>query len=473
MEPASAEEIQKQKELREKLLERNYNAPVLAQYICRHHGCRNLEEVMERGLYGNRPDAYSLMRLRTIGVEVGSVKQSNGNPNKSFIVQMDGSKNQVISCPLSPQNTETCLFLDDPRIPEKDQWVHPFTGKSFPGDLSKACIYNVTTRHAWSSFDVLFNARMGHLHSGLNSLFEIEERDKLREAAGAVKGAYMSIAKTNSDGQSLSTNALFSSESRGPTNPEFVRTMALINDVNLMNGLIKLPPDVCRAAKLPMFNGVEAAVPSMEEVSKRMKNLKFENYNDPKEIQRMRQKMIEKWEKSTKGKGTHEYFVLIPIDHVLAWPLRSQDYRMLTNVDVEMFTFNPRNTDGTEADPVLLYFIIASTFFEAMLNDWKSKGPKSWLDKVDMRPLDQVTFEFVPHTDKSQYPNLPNDCKALNGVVALRNYITYAVPPLGLTQEAINQLAPTLSPGFGSADAELTEEQRRNIAVDRYIKYGI
>jgi hypothetical protein len=469
MDPATAKEIQRQKKLQEQLATTSQiNALVLGEFICRKNGAGSLEELQSKGLYGNRPEAWTLMMEHTAGVELGSVKRSDGQVNKNFVFCID-TKEQDLNCLLSPNNTETCRFLDDPRIPESNQWVHPFTGQKVPGDLSKTCIYNSITRHVWSSFDINIDVSMGYIHTGIDALHNVSEFDKCYQAAGGTKGGYMTITKTKPDGNSVE-NISLASGNKGVTNPDFVKTMALLNEKNVWNGIIKIPFDVCKEAGLPVYNG--PPIPSTESILKKMENLKIEG--DPnKEAERMKEKMQARWEKDSEGKKRHEYFVLIPVNHVLAWPLRSQEYRISKDINVEMFTFNPRKPDGTEDDPVLLYFIVANPLFEAMMNDWNSKGPNSWLGKVDMRPLNEVSFKFTPQTDRARYNNLPENCKAQTGVVALRTYITYSVPPVGLTQEAIDQLAPTLSPGFLPASAELTESEKKDIAVERYIRHGI
>lgn len=468
MDISSQNELLKQKELAEKLSAPRFDARVLAVFLCQHHNVSNLEELLQKGAFGTRPEAWSLMRQRTIGVEIGSVKRDDGQPNKNFLFELDKDRyQQEVKCLLSPHNKETCRFLDDPRIPTENQWRHPSTGQPLPGDLNRACVYNCIMRKRWSSFPIVIDVAMGHVHSGLNALENIEAQDETFAAAGALKGGFMSITQTTQEGEDAQ-NAPLHSMRFGATHPEFVRTMALIHPSNIGNGIVKIPRDVCIGAKLPVFMG--PPVPSDDQIKARLKKMKI-GIDKPEEIERMRQKMMQDWETESKGMKKHEFFYAIPINHVMAWPLRSQEYRQAQGIELEMFRFNPRLANGKEGDPVLLYFLVPNPTFEAMMDEWQN-SEKSWMGKVDMRPLDQISFSFVPFTDRARYPKISPECKALTGVVAARAYITYWVPPVGLTPEAIASLAPTLSPNFPSASDWITEGQKKDMAMDRYIKYG-
>jgi len=104
----------------------------------------------------------------------------------------------------------------------------------------------------------------------MDELQQIEEQDKLFEAAGAIKGSYLSVASTPQNGMDIEV-APMPKLGFACANEFFTATMALINEKNLFNGIIEIPNDVCVAAKLPVYKG--APEPSEDFLIDSIKNL--------------------------------------------------------------------------------------------------------------------------------------------------------------------------------------------------------
>lgn len=463
----------KQRYLKEKLEGRTqYEAPVIARYICQATNTPNLTYLASRpnGVFGVMPDAWSLVMERTIGVEFGSVKRADGSPNTEFTFHLDedgkSRMSQAVACFMSPQNTITCRFLDDPRIPEKDCWVNPGTGQRVPGDLSKAHIYQWVVRHKRSNLPINVDVSLLHTHRGLDQVQGLETQDKLFEGAGGTKGAFMTVTQTTQDGEDVK-HVPIPSMAFGPTSHSFVKTMMLINRDNIQNGIIQIPREVCLEARLPVYKGT----PKTDEhvVEALMEQMSISD--DDKKKQETREKMLAAaergWNESIKddpSKEKVECFYAVPVMHVLAWPLHSDAFLQQNKVQVEMLRFRPRGEDG---DPVALYYLVSDVFFQSMVNGFFD-AELGWWDKLDCRPLNETGVNLVPFTDRSRYKDtIPMDVRSVKGMAVVRTYLNYMVPPVGLSPAAIASLAPTLAPGFMRSEEYVSEEEQQQLAVDK------
>jgi len=74
---------------------------------------------------------------------------------------------------------------------------------------------------------------------------------------------------------------------------------------------------------------------------------------------------------------------------VLAWGFQSEDYLQSRGYHVEQFRFMP---PGQDKEPIVLYFLVADVYFKKMVEEFKLM----WMNKVDMRPLSSMAFEFIP-----------------------------------------------------------------------------
>lgn len=173
---------------------------------------------------------------------------------------------------------------------------------------------------------------------------QADEYDKALEAIGAPKGCAMEIPP-NKEGQ---FNVFLIKENPNCIylNDAFLRTFMHIDQSNLMNGIINIPPDVCGACNLPK----EAIV-----------------FNDKGETEAM----------------VVDYYVLVPKNHVLAWQLNIQNHWRLKkgwfSLDLVL------NRD-------ILYFIVANKTFDILRN----ACIQNWMtDKIDRRPLNQVGIKVL------------------------------------------------------------------------------
>jgi hypothetical protein len=465
----------KQRYLKEKLEGRTqYEAPVIARYICQVTNTPNLTYLANRpnGVFGVMPDAWSLVRERTLGVEFGSVKREDGSPNTELVFHLDDDgksrMQQAISCYMSPQNKETCRFLDDPRIPAKECWVNPGTGQPVGGDLSKAHIYQWVVRHRRSTVPINVDVSLLHTHHGINQVQDLETQDKLFEGAGGTKGAFMTVTQTTVDGEDVK-HVPIPSMGFGPTSPAFVKTMMLVNRDNIKNGIIKIPREVCLEARLPVYKGTPEADERVLEGL--MSQMSLEGDADKAEA---RQKMMDAaergWNESLKNdpsKERVECFYAVPVMHVLSWPLHSDAFLQQKKVEVELLRFRPA---GEGNDPVALYYLVSDVFFQGMVDGFFDSS-LGWWDKLDCRPLNETGVKLVPFTDRARYKDtIPGDVHTVKGMTMIRSYIKYMVPPVGLSPQAIASLAPTLAPGFLRSEEYVSEEEQQQLAVDKAMR---
>lgn len=458
------DELIRQKEILEKLQNSRrlkFNAMPIARVVCRANNCRNLTELASRpnGVFGNYVDAWAYMKQHTFGVEVGSVRRHDGSQPREFQVDVrheDAAEKQRIACFLSPQNKELCYFLDNPAVDG--------------ADMDRICIYSCIARHRWSNFPITVDVRLNYYHKGINALQDLEKHDHLFKAAGATRGTFMSIPQTPIEGEEIQSVPIPTLKF-GPTDPAFTQTMALVHESNLMNGIVQIPHEACVEANLPVFRGT----PKMSEdiLSRMLDSLNLDADAPAASEEEAREKILRDWERNweerTKDKDKIECFYAVPIMHVLAWPFHSDDFAQQHHVRAEMLRFRPPpKADGTPSDPVLLYYLVADVYFRALLKSFR----EDWMDKVDMRPLQDVAFEFVPALAgyKQRYPHIPPEVEAVKGIVATRAHISYMAPRANLTAEEIRNMAPTLAPGFKSSHDWVNDAARQQMAIDRHMK---
>ena len=139
------------------------------------------------------------------------------------------------------------------------------------------------------------------------------------------------------------------------------------------------------------------------------------------------------------GKEPIKCFFAIPFNHVLSWPLRSQAFAEKCGIRTWHFMVKEK----------LMFYLVPHPDYERLLASFK----KTFLNVVDMRPLDSMAMEFVPMS--STVPTL--------GQIKLRSYVHYMVPPLApsgkpMKQETIDNLAVTLAPGVPSPENWINQE---------------
>jgi hypothetical protein len=401
------------------------------------------------------PDQWSLMQERTVGVEIGSVKHPNGAPVPLKARLDEDRLQQKVVCALRPGNETRVRFLDEPNHGKK--WEHPFSKELIDGDLEKVSLFSCIFCHRWSSFPIHWDVSMGHVHSGLDQMEQLSVQDRMYEAAGGVAGQFMSIEQTSHEGVEVDNVAIAPVKS-GLTNPAFVRTMALINESNLENGIVEIPYEVCVQARLNVYKGVPE--PSDDQLTRMMDKLKIEKSDEAKS--HLKTRLREEWDKGAKDKELSRCAYAIPIMHVFAAALHSEEWAKSKGVHADMLRFTPKG-----GEPVALYYIVPEVTYKYILKEWKTPAT-SPMGKVDTRPLSDICFNLIPFTDTERYPELKDKEKELEGVVAARAYLKYYVPPVGLTPAAIASLAPTLAPGMPSFHNHVSEDERIDNAIQRF-----
>lgn len=459
----SADEILRQKELKAKLERPRFEFLPIALFLCKHHNVKDISEVVP---FGSRVNAWECLKQVTLGIEVGSVIKSANETPHVFQFDLDAKEEQIIKCYFD-SSLPWCRFLGSPQPAEP--FRNPVTGVAMPADLDRVCAYNIVCRNIWSSVPINIAGRLNFYHKGIDELQQSEQQDSLFAAAGGVKGAFISIASTKKDGEDIEVVPMpalgFSC-----VNDFFTSTMALINKRNILNGIIEIPHHVCLEANLPVYRGApdpgEAFLVGALEAMTLNKDGHTTKVLSEEETMQARstltQQFKEKWTESTAAAQKIHSFVAIPINHILAWPLHSEDYAAQHGLRSEQFRFLP---PGPGAEPIVLYFLVADVFFRAMLEEFE----RTWLGLVDMRPLASMAFEFVPMLDRQRYQNIPADVNTVQGVMALRSYVTYMAPPK-LSQVTIDQLAPTLALNFPPSESWSIDAVAKQMAVDRYME---
>ncbi|MBX9636413.1 MAG: hypothetical protein K2Q45_02540 [Nitrosomonas sp.] len=387
----SQDDLQKQKEMLFILEPRKFNLDVLTQFFCQHFKVDSPEKIDP---HKGRIHAHSLMKEVVLGFEV--VADFNGS-----------SANDVITVPF------TSKMLNSDQPVEKVS----INGTALAGDLQHACVYHIICRHvAIRHLSGAAAVRLNFYHKGVNKVQKAQKIDELVESAKGIKGAFMAIYPHTADenGRSIESVPLHQSPC---CNEWFNRTMALVNERNMLNDIIEIPYEVCLAAGLPV---VLNNLPQSDFMNKFMQQVAENATADGKEAIRT--------------------FYAIPGNHVLSWPLQSNDFAARCEFRARRFDVNGKT----------LFHLVSKPDFDRMVYSFK----RTMLDKVDMRPLSSMAMEFVPMSIN----------KPLKGSIKLRCWAQYMVPPLKkdgscISQQTIDNLAVTLAPGVLSPDAWIPETE--------------
>lgn len=434
-------------------------APV-ARFLCEHF---KVSDVMHIEPFGRATYAWELMSESHIKVEVGSVLKEGAGPGDVALYSCDlGNKDaeaQAISCTLDPESP-LCRFLDSPA--PKRPFKHPVTGEPMEHSMDRVCIYSVVVRHQISSVPVTVAVRMNYNHAGLADAEGTNEQDALFGAAGGIEGAFMAVPTTTKEGEDVKCIPVHSLD-YSYTNREFVRTMALVTEENLMNGIVRIPNAVCAEAGLPVFRGFPE--PSMRDLSLFMKGLSVDEFSEA-ERDAKRDEFIGAFKRDMEalhernGDSTIDHFCAVPINHVLAWGLHSAEYALSRGIKREEFRYKPPAGE----DPVLLFFLVANPFFDNMVRAFRD----TWMGKVDARPLREVGFDFVPRLH-GDYPNIPEGETRVGGILRIRAHVDFMSAPANLNPATIANLAPALSLEFPSCQDWSIDEHVRQMAIEQHM----
>lgn len=429
-----------------------YNRDAVERFLCAHH---RVEKPWQFQPFGNLIECWEMMRPVQLTVE------AQIPPTVQFDVRNPDPEKQAVRCVVG---SDLCRMMDSPEPPDKSKVVHPRTKQPFQVDLERVYPYSVVTRHVRSDLPIPVVMRLNYYHSGLNVLERLEEHDDFMTIGGSIKGAYIAIERTPDCGKDMSVAGLQRREF-SYCNEFFVATMALVNEDNLRNGIVPLPPDLCLAAGLPIYRGApeppeELLAGAMDELCDEAEGMSIsEDHVERSSTSRSREEMVRdfksKWEENAERMvQAQKYkrvsmFYAVPINHVLAWGLQSEEYCRRHQVFREEFFFSPppeaAGKDGKMPDDILLYYLVPDVTFDAIMANFCAR----WMGKVDARPLKSIAFDFVPLTGARRYPQMPPNTFTAQGAVSARSTIDYMVAPK-LSRKQIAALAPALAPTFMS-----------------------
>jgi len=177
-----------------------------------------------------------------------------------------------------------------------------------------------------------------------------EIRDKMFAAMGRDGRAIVTL-KPHQNGP-LSLMVMKESPEYLYLHSAFVKTFMLINEQNITNGCIPVPPEVCAVQNLP----------------------KVATLFDPQGVS---------------FNLEVDYYVLVPFDHILAWCLRVNDmWRRKKGLFALEMTVSPQNG----GDAYILYYVVANQSFDLL----KKRCLEGFVvGKHDCRRMDSCGFELV------------------------------------------------------------------------------
>jgi hypothetical protein len=265
-------------------------------------------------------------------------------------------------------------------------------------DLEHACIRTICIRHVRNTFGRRFMGRLNYRHPVFAT--QETEQDQIVKAMGGVPGACIRIEQNSSGPQQVfamrpEPNVMY-------LQSYYVKTMTLINENNIDNGILLLNAELCAKSQLP--DTVQVWLPDEESGKPSTTEIKVQNY------------------------------FLVPAAHVLAWPLHTtDDQRRKQGIFAMEMRVNP--TDPEKSAHVL-YFIVCDHSFALL----RAQCVQRFVGTVDVRPLSTVGFEFVPSD------GTPLDQNE-QGQLEIQVNVTYTVWPSLPSQVQVN-LMPTLDPEF-------------------------
>lgn len=414
----------------------------LEDFMLKLHG---VSHPLEMDISRSMPMSFTLMTPHTAWVEMGSARDDQGQ-RKPLVFSLETQPEETmmaaaerlkVRCFVSPDNKETCRIIKS-AMPDPSVWPkNPTTNEPMPPDLSRVSIYNIVTRHLLAALPpgTQCALRAGFVHSGLDQLYGLSAQNEAQRQGGLLVGAYTCVERTPAEG--VDVNCVAMPISKHYANAQFTSTMALVTEENLLNGIVTVPPDVCRACKFPEFCDIPQPHEQLIERVTMERNMTREEF------------LISWNEKMTalrKSAKPVSHYMAIPLVHVLAWELRDPIYaqaRLDRSCQVQAYRFHPPEGNQMGLNPhvpIVLYYLINNVTFDEMVAEFRQR----WLNKVDVRPLDSLYWDFLPLIDKEK---IPAGAKQATGIVEARSLITYMVPPI-LTPEQRKNIFPALCPDF-------------------------
>jgi len=284
-------------------------------------------------------------------------------------------------------------------------------------DLDHAAIYSVVSRHVINAAPQNLHVRLNFYHRGLNRHEHIEEYDRIMTVGPTFTGAYMAITQTPEEGTEIQETAL-SEQRYGFCNYPFCATMTLVDESNLMNGIVEIPNDVCAQYGLSVWRG-----PPMPSEAWLLEARQNSGVSTEELVQQFQQQWMEK-ARQDKREPIKTYFA-IPYDHVLSWGFQDPEYSAHHGIYSLPLMTPPPNS-------YVLYWMLPDVAFRALHQTFCD----NFLNSVDLRPLSSVGWEGRFQNETPQ-----------NQPVVLSSWITYTAPPI-LSPAQKAALYPALHPEF-------------------------
>jgi hypothetical protein len=439
----------------------------LATFLCQWH---KVSDVRFINPFPGMVHAHDVARKTVLGVEVVA----------SNVPWVHG---QAVSCTL-----QSNMIRNSPQPP--DPFKHPRTQTPMEHDVNAqgVAIYGVTCRRHWlvrepprgfaaggfpeggvaiplgeaeGDCNLKCVVRLNFQHQHMAQLQDTATQQKIFAAAGAERGGFAVLGETGPDGMDINELPMRENEF-GLQNEQYTKTMMLVNESNLMNGIIQIPEEVCRASRLPVWTG-EAPAPDERMLNKLMASMKIDPATEQgqQEKQALVNKFKRDFEESFRDYERSTFYYAVPKRHVLAWGFSSEAYTDMHDVRVEKFRFVHADTRKVK----LLYYLVPNMPFERFVEYFK----RDLMGKTDRRPLSSVGFEFLPRVPTpfgegvaAPAPSGP----VQQASIRLRAYISYFSVPGGLSAGTIKGLAPTLCKGFPLPHNWSEDEVARQIAIE-------
>jgi hypothetical protein len=376
----------------------SFDKNVIAQYLCQLYG---VEQPTDINPYGDAKHGWELQRPVNMTVNWGS------HNRQAFFNFQEPSEEQVKGCVIGDETTCRVIRASD---------------NTDDLDLDNTCVYSIVVRNVCNQSPLMLACRLNYYHSSLSVADDTHMFDEMCEMFGGIRGAFMAIPPTREAGVDVVATPIRMMDHHY-TNEHFVKSLANITENNLMNGIVKLPREVCMAARLPVFTDT---------------NEKLEAY-------------------IASGYSPIETWYAIPEQHVLAWALL-----------VPLYTLAEKGlvVRHYRIAPAMSFVLIA----DVSLNSVRRNFMRDWLNKVDKRPIKSIGVEVLPILNLKASEKLAQQHGTVAARFSIQAQIQAFASPL-LTPEQSNSLMPTLSPGFPPAiawdvtnaeiEAAMREHERR------------
>jgi len=276
---------------------------------------------------------------------------------------------------------------------------------------------------ARSSYPVHTSFRLNYTHKQFQKTMEVKNRQQ--EAGGGVRGACLVVGPSATETIDLPNTPFIGCMNYGVLHPGFVKTMTNINpgtnivdehgqllsldklfennNGNLLNGIFKIPREICIKSGLVVYKPEEGDVTKIE---------------------------------NSEGKKLMHWYA-VPTDHVLAWMCRTPPrFRKANGMNVLEYRVTPRRSLGRE--PFVLFFLVGDNTFRELycgyLNNFSGRS--------DLTDLTKIGIEMVPSLNMEH--KVDDTVKMVKGEANVRVKFRYCVFR-DLNMGQLRSLRPTLA----------------------------